>query len=78
MEFGALGEFIVAHLMPGVRHGKRLLIDLVVTTSPKNGKSQAIRSSQGCFNSPVKCRLLRSLLLQTMAINIHSFLVAPQ
>jgi len=38
MEFGALGEFIVAHLIAGVRHGKSLLLDLVVTASPKNGK----------------------------------------
>ncbi|GAB3536750.1 hypothetical protein GCM10027342_54520 [Photobacterium alginatilyticum] len=39
MKFGLLGEFSGAHLMAGVRHGKRLLLDLVVTASPKNGKS---------------------------------------
>ena len=39
LKFGALGKLIVGHLIAGVRHGKSLLIDLVVTASPKNGKS---------------------------------------
>ena len=39
MKFGALGQLIVGHLIAGVRHEKSLLLDLVVTASPKNGKS---------------------------------------
>ena len=39
MEFGALGRLVVAHLMFGVRHLEKLLFDLVVTSSPKNGIS---------------------------------------
>ncbi|GAB3535842.1 hypothetical protein GCM10027342_53790 [Photobacterium alginatilyticum] len=39
MKFGALGKLIVGHLIASVRHGKSLLLDLVVTASLKNGKS---------------------------------------
>ncbi|GAB3535845.1 hypothetical protein GCM10027342_53810 [Photobacterium alginatilyticum] len=39
MKFDALGKLAVGHLIAGVRHGKSLLYDLVVTASLKNGKS---------------------------------------
>ena len=39
MEFSGLGELVVAHLMPSVRHGRSQLLDLAVATSPKNGKA---------------------------------------
>ena len=45
MKFGVFCKFGVGHLIAGVRHGKSLLIDLVVTMSLKNGNSYVIRSS---------------------------------